>query len=290
QAPQPAQAPAPTPVQLQAKRSGQGPSAAAQAPAEPAPGKEEAESGYHRRQGAGGPAAPPPPAPARQRGAESSLGSRDENASDKAGGGFAQAPPDERTRMRANVDYKNAMGVGCEKQLKLLEDFVTRYPWDSRVKEARIRIAVCRARLTGKSEDVDDVLRNIEGDRQKKSLHEAEQRATPDRYSPLRKAPARPMAEKQTYKKAGKLAPKPAAAQPGAPARAERVQQAAQAPPKAPAEKPVAKAKAAPAKAAAPTATAAAPTATAAKGKKAAPPKADEKSKSKPAAAETTSK
>ena len=28
--------------------------------------------------------------------------------------------------MRASVDYKNAMGVGCEKQIKLLEDFITK--------------------------------------------------------------------------------------------------------------------------------------------------------------------
>jgi hypothetical protein len=297
-----AEARPPAPAQVQTKRSWQEPRVA-QAPAAAAPApaaaKEEAESGYYRRQGGGGQAAAPPTAPARPRHVETTTANRDENARDQVGDGhgFAQAPPDERTRMRAAVDYKNALGVGCEKQIKLLEDFITKYPWDNRVKEAKIRIAVCRARLTGQSDDVDDVLRNIEGDRQKKSLHEAEQRATPDRYAPTRKAPPSPVSlERQTYK-ARKAAPKPAARPP----RAEPVQQALKAPAaksapaakpapaaevakakgKAPAEKPAATAKA-------PAKPAAGSTASAAKAKKA-PAKADEGAKKAPAAA-TTSK
>jgi hypothetical protein len=306
--PQAAQAPAP---QVQAKRAWQAPSAPPPpAPAEPAPAKEEAESGYYRRQGGGGPAAAPqaaPPAQARQRAAGDSASARDENLGNKAGEGFAQAPPDERNRMRANVDYKNAMGVGCEKQIKLLEDFVARYPWDNRVKEAKIRIAVCRARLTGQSDDIDAELRNMERSRQKKSLHEAEQRATRDRYVPPRAAPAPVTLERQTISKARKGGARPVAA----PARAEKVQQAAKVAPvkasgkvetakaKAPArladDQAVAKGKApakpaVAAKPAAKPAAKAAPAATAAKAKKAAPARADEKSKSRPAAAETTVK
>jgi hypothetical protein len=288
--PAPAAAQAPAPAQVQtAKRGWQAP--APQAAPPPAPAKEEAEAGYYRRQGAGGKAAAEAPPPDRQRRGEPSLANADENARDKGGDGFAQAPPDEHTRMRANVDYKNAMGVECEKQIKLLEGFIAKYPWDNRVKEAKIRIAVCRARLTGSSEEVDDVLRNLEGTRQKKALRDAEQRAAPDRYAPARKAPAPVSLERQTSYKLKKGGAKPAV-QHRAPAKADAVQQASKAPPKAPDAKPVAKAKApakAPAaKAAAPAAKPAPPAATAAKGKKAAPAKADEKSKSRPAAAESS--
>jgi anti-sigma factor RsiW len=290
--PAPAAAQAPPPAEVQtAKRGWQAP--APQAAPPPAPAKEEAEAGYYRRQGAAGKTAPEAPAPDQQRRGEPSLGNADENARDKGGDGrgFAQAPPDERTRMRANVDYKNAMGVECEKQIKLLEGFIAKYPWDNRVKEAKIRIAVCRARLTGQSDDIDAELRTMERNRQKKSLTEAEQRAAPDRYAPARKAPAPVSLERQTSYKLKKGGAKPAV-QHRAPAKADSVQQASKAPPRAPDAKPVAKAKApakAPAaKAAAPAAKPAAPAATAAKTKKAAPAKADEKSKSRPAAAESS--
>jgi hypothetical protein len=309
QAPQPAPAAAaPAPTQLQ-KRAQQGPAPRTIAAEAPAANKEEAESRYYRRGGSTGQALPPP-APARQRVAEGTVGNRDENANDKAAEhGFAQAPaPDERTRMRANVDFKNAMGTDCDKQIKLLEEFIRKYPWDNRIEQAKIRIAVCRARLTGQSEEIDDELRKMERNRQKRSLHEAEQRAAPDRYAPARKAPSpMPALERQTSYKARKAAPKPAAR----PTKAEPVQQAVKAPgkgatraddakpvakAKAPAEKPAVAAKDAKAPAEKPAVAAkgakapakAGSAASASKTKKAAPAKADE-GRSKPAAA-TTSK
>jgi hypothetical protein len=111
--------------------------------------------------------------------------------------GRGAQPADGHGLAPADAEYQSAMGADCGRQIGLLTDFLRKYPNDNRAEAARARIAVCRAQLTGKSDDLDQVL-----SRQRRMKMPSQQRA------------AKPSAKAaEVQQRAAKAPPKPAAGQ-----------------------------------------------------------------------------
>ncbi|HEY3356447.1 MAG TPA: zf-HC2 domain-containing protein [Polyangia bacterium] len=108
-----------------------------------------------------------------------------------------QPLPDQHGRAAADGDYKVAMAASCERQIGLLGEFLRRYPNDDRAAAARARIAVCRAQLTGRTEELDQIV----GQQRLKAPAPAPARVQSDaareRKTVAKPAPRKPAAQQQ---------------------------------------------------------------------------------------------